>query len=71
PELTASDRDWGHYLYHRQVSLGPFRERWAHSFGCGRWFNVLRDTSTHQILEVYAMGQTGSAASPAGHGVGE
>ena len=60
PELTASDREWAHYLYHRENPKGPYRERWLHSFGCGQWFNVLRDTSTHEILEVYLMGQGGS-----------
>jgi sarcosine oxidase, subunit delta len=57
PDLTASDREWGHYLYHRKPSNGPFRERWCHTFGCGRWFNVQRDTTTHAILQVYLMGE--------------
>ncbi len=61
PELTASDREWAHYLYHRENPKGPYRERWQHSFGCGQWFNVLRDTATNEILEVYLMGQPGTA----------
>jgi heterotetrameric sarcosine oxidase delta subunit len=58
PELTSTDREWTHYLYHRKNPKGPYRERWLHSFGCGQWFNVLRDTATHDILEVYLMGQS-------------
>ena len=64
PELTASDREWTHYLYHRSNPKGPYRERWQHSYGCGRWFNVLRDTATHEILEVYLMGQSGHLSQP-------
>jgi len=57
PDLSATDRVWTQYLYHRANTKGPYRERWLHNFGCGRWFNVLRDTATHVILEVYPMGQ--------------
>jgi len=57
PPLESSDREWTKYLYHRENTKGPYRERWLHSFGCSRWFNVLRDTTTHEILEVYLMGQ--------------
>jgi heterotetrameric sarcosine oxidase delta subunit len=63
PELSSSDREWTHYLYHRQNPKGPYRERWLHRFGCGQWFNVLRDTYTHEILEVYLMGQSGAPSS--------
>ena len=59
PDLAATDREWTHYLYHRTNTKGPYRERWLHSFGCGRWFNVMRDTTTHEILEVYLMGESG------------
>jgi len=31
-------------------------ERWVHSHGCRRWFNVARDTLTYEILAVYEMG---------------
>lgn len=58
PELTATDVEWAHYLYHRENTQGPYRERWLHSFGCGRWFNALRDTTTHEFLEIYAMGDS-------------
>jgi heterotetrameric sarcosine oxidase delta subunit len=61
PDLAADDREWTHYLYHRENTRGPYRERWLHGFGCGRWFNVLRDTATHEILKVYLMGQSGQS----------
>lgn len=58
PELTASDREWSHYLYHRANTKGLYRERWLHAYGCGRWFNVVRDTRTNEILQTYPMGST-------------
>ena len=32
-------------------------ERWNHSNGCRRWFNVARNTATDEILKVYNMGE--------------
>jgi heterotetrameric sarcosine oxidase delta subunit len=60
PPLSASDREWTGYLYHREAVVGPYRERWCHVFGCGRWFNLVRDTTTHQILSVYPIGERGA-----------
>lgn len=57
PELSCTDREWTQYLYHRANAKGPYRERWLHGFGCGRWFNVLRDTTTHEIPQIYRMGE--------------
>ncbi|MDO7835591.1 sarcosine oxidase subunit delta [Sphingobium sp. HBC34] len=55
PAEAVSDASWGSYLFDRINPRGHHAERWHHSFGCGRWFNVLRDTTTHHILAVYAM----------------
>ena len=54
---TSSDRDWAEYLYYRSNPKGLHRERWFHAFGCRRWFNVARDTMTHEIRAVYKMGE--------------
>ena len=35
--------------------LGVQFERWLHRHGCGQWFNVARDTVTHEIKAVYKM----------------
>jgi heterotetrameric sarcosine oxidase delta subunit len=59
PELTVTDREWTHYLYFRENPKGLYRERWLHLAGCGQWFNVLRDTVTHEIHKVYLMGDSG------------
>jgi heterotetrameric sarcosine oxidase delta subunit len=59
PELSASDQEWARYLYHRSNPKGSHRERWLHAYGCNRWFNVMRDTVTHEIQRVYRMGEAG------------
>ncbi|HYC47339.1 MAG TPA: sarcosine oxidase subunit delta [Burkholderiales bacterium] len=58
---ASTDIQWGEYLYFRENVKGPQRERWYHSHGCRRWFNVARDTVTHEITAVYPMGETASA----------
>jgi heterotetrameric sarcosine oxidase delta subunit len=54
---AVDDDAWAAYLFMRDNPRGPFSERWSHSLGCRRWFNVLRDTVTHQILTVYRAGE--------------
>lgn len=55
PELGESDQTWGEYLFFRDNPKGLHHERWRHAQGCGRWFNLSRNTVTHEILAVYAM----------------
>jgi sarcosine oxidase subunit delta len=61
PPETVSDAEWSAYLFERLNPKGLHRERWVHAYGCGRWFNVARDTVTHQILETYLMTEAGQA----------
>ena len=63
PFDEVSATAWSNYLFYRDNRAGRSVERWCHSYGCGLWFNVLRDTTTHEVLSVYAMGQ--SAPEPA------
>ena len=56
PSLDVSDAEWAAYLFNRNNPKGVHFERWLHSYGCGRWFNVARNTVTHEILAVYRMG---------------
>ena len=44
-----SDEDWGRFLFTRDNPKGLFRERWVHTYGCRRWFELTRDTVTHEI----------------------
>ena len=58
PDPDALDDDaWADYLFMRTNPKGRHRERWRHSHGCGRWFNMERDTVTHEIVSVYRMGE--------------
>lgn len=47
---AVSDEAWGDYLFMRKNPMGPLREQWVHSHGCGRWFVVERDTRNYEIL---------------------
>jgi sarcosine oxidase, subunit delta len=53
-----SDEQWEAYVYLRANSRGPHPERWRHLRGCGRFFNVVRDTTTDRILASYRIGET-------------
>jgi sarcosine oxidase, subunit delta len=55
PSLDASDATWGEYMFFRDNPKGRHFERWRHVHGCGLWFNVARDTVTHEVLAVYAI----------------
>jgi sarcosine oxidase subunit delta len=52
---TLSDDAWADYLFMRSNPKGVHLERWRHVHGCGRWFNVARDTVSDAILAVYRM----------------
>ncbi|WP_055554540.1 sarcosine oxidase subunit delta [Streptomyces sp. NBRC 110028] len=57
PANTAdlTDEQWAAYVFYRDNPKGPFAERWMHSTGCRRWFNLLRDTASHDVLAVYRL----------------
>jgi sarcosine oxidase subunit delta len=57
PSFDVDDDTWAAYLYHRENPVGVHCERWLHAYGCERWFNIARDTLTHEVLCVYLMGQ--------------
>ena len=72
PESPAelTDEEWAQYVFYRDNPKGPFAERWMHSVGCRRWFNVVRDTISYEVLAVYKLDDprpvAGSATAPAG-----
>ena len=53
----SSDDEWAKFLYFRSNPKGVAAERWRHAFGCGRFFNCLRDTASDRILAVYKPGE--------------
>jgi sarcosine oxidase subunit delta len=54
---ALSDQAWADFLYMRDNPKGPHAERWRHTHGCGRFFNVARDTATDTILAAYRVGE--------------
>ena len=58
PDAPAeiSDEEWAKYVFLRDNTKGVLLERWVHTAGCRRWFNLARDTVTYEILAVYPMG---------------
>ena len=65
---TLSDEAWGDYLFFRKNPRGLHHEMWHHTSGCGRYFNVTRNTLSYEILETYAVGTQPSvrASQPGG-----
>lgn len=55
---SLSDDAWADYLFMRTNPKGLHLERWRHVHGCGRWFNVARDTVSDAIVAVYRMGES-------------
>lgn len=54
-----TDAEWAEFIFIRSNPKGLFRERWVHAAGCRRWFNAMRHTVTHEIVETY-VGRAGS-----------
>ena len=54
---ALTDQAWGEYLHFRKNPRGLHRELWQHAAGCRRYFNVLRDTVSYEILKVYPIGE--------------
>ena len=54
---TLTDEEWGEYLFIRSNKKGIHYERWTHDHGCRRWFKVMRDTVSDEILATYKMGE--------------
>ena len=57
PAPDAPFEAWADYVFMRPNSKGVLLERWVHSHGCRRWFNVARDTLTYKIHAVYEIGE--------------
>jgi sarcosine oxidase subunit delta len=52
-----SDEEWSRHIYVRDSPRGRNAERWRHLRGCGRFFNVIRDTTTDRIAAAYGIGE--------------
>jgi sarcosine oxidase subunit delta len=45
-----SDEAWAEFVFIRDNPRGLFAERWVHTQGCRRWFDLVRNTVTHEIV---------------------
>jgi sarcosine oxidase subunit delta len=52
-----SDNEWAQFVFGRSNPKGVHAERWLHGAGCGKYFNMLRNTASDEILAVYRIGQ--------------
>ena len=49
---ALDDATWAEHLFYRDNACGPHRERWFHADGCRTWFELGRDTLTHEWVDV-------------------
>jgi len=54
---ALSDEEWEKYLFIRANPRGRHNERWRHVYGCGRFFNAVRDTVTDRFEVTYKAGE--------------
>ena len=52
-----TEADWINFLYMRDNIKGLHAERWRHIYGCARFFNALRDTTTDHFVATYQIGE--------------
>jgi sarcosine oxidase subunit delta len=52
---AIDDAAWADFLYFRSNPRGIHAERWRHTYGCGRFFNCIRDTVSDNILTTYKL----------------
>lgn len=62
---SLDDQSWANFLYMRSNPKGLHAERWRHFHGCGRFFNLQRDTMSDAIVSTYEAGQPAPTKEPA------
>jgi sarcosine oxidase subunit delta len=60
PPEAVSDVEWADYLFRHVQIVGWQAERWHHAFGCRAWFNLWRNTVTHEIGRAALMSEPAS-----------
>lgn len=53
---TLSDTQWGDYVFFRKNTKGDYAELWMHRHGCRKFFHMLRNTVTDDILGTCVIG---------------
>ena len=71
-----TDAEWADFVFMRKNTKGIYAERWIHAAGCRKYFNMLRNTATDEVLAVYEVGKKPPKVSsllpdtPSGEAVG-
>ena len=63
---ALTDEEWGNYLFMRRNTKGMQHEQWRHASGCGRWFNVMRDSVSYRFAAVWKIGEAPPEAAEVG-----
>lgn len=50
---VADARQFTEYMFMRDNPMGISVERWHHTFGCGKYFHVVRSSITMQVFGTY------------------
>jgi sarcosine oxidase subunit alpha/sarcosine oxidase subunit delta len=46
---ALTDEEWARFVFFRENPKGRFVERWVHTHGCRRFFELVRDTATNEF----------------------
>ncbi len=50
PAERENPASWLAFVYERDNPAGHLDELWHHSFGCGKWIRLKRDTLTNEFI---------------------
>jgi sarcosine oxidase subunit delta len=53
---SITDEEFEKFFFIRSNPKGVIYERWRHIYGCGRFFNAVRDTVSDKFLATYKAG---------------
>lgn len=53
---SCTEEEWANYMFFRKNTKGQHQELWYHAAGCGKFFNVSRNTVTYKIEQSYLLG---------------
>lgn len=54
---SATDAEWGDYLFMRKNPNGWHWEQWLHAAGCRKVIAVKRNTATHEIAGAWTLAE--------------
>ncbi len=58
---SLNDEKWGDYVFFRKNTKGDYAELWMHRHGCRKFFHMLRNTITDEILGTCVIGASNAS----------